>query len=424
MNKYIEIFLRIVKTEEIRKKIIFSLVILLAYRLLAAIPVAGIPADAIKLLFEGSNFGDLLSTVSGGVLETASIAAIGLSPYINASIVFQLLGSVVPKIEEMRNEGPEGRRKISMYTRLLTVPFAIMQSFVIYSTLRGFGLIGELSPLELVVMVSTLTAGSVVVMWFSELTSESGLGGGSSYLIFLGIIAGIPGTLRSNFTQLDSIEKVVFLLMTLVLIVSVVYITEAQRKVKVQYSRRVRAGGSMDSYIPIKIVQFGVMPVIFAVSLLSFPQLIGKFILSRDMSDRVIEFTTKAMALIDNPYFNNIVTFLLIVGFSFFYLTVVFKTDELAENLQKQGGFIPGIRPGKNTSEYLRKVAFRLASLGAIFLGLISILPSVLNPLLFPNGNVVPIITGTGLLIMVNVVLDVRRQVESMIVVRDYDRYL
>lgn len=424
MNKYIEIFLRIVKTEEIRKKIIFSLVILLAYRLLAAIPVAGIPADAIKLLFEGSNFGDLLSTVSGGVLETASIAAIGLSPYINASIVFQLLGSVVPKIEEMRNEGPEGRRKISMYTRLLTVPFAIMQSFVIYSTLRGFGLIGELSPLELVVMVSTLTAGSVVVMWFSELTSESGLGGGSSYLIFLGIIAGIPGTLRSNFTQLDTIEKAVFLLMTFVLIVSVVYITEAQRKVKVQYSRRVRAGGAMDSYIPIKIVQFGVMPVIFAVSLLSFPQLIGKFILSRDMSDQVIEFTTKAMALIDNPYFNNIVTFLLIVGFSFFYLTVVFKTDELAENLQKQGGFIPGIRPGKNTSEYLRKVAFRLASLGAIFLGLISILPSVLNPLLFPNGNVVPIITGTGLLIMVNVVLDVRRQVESMIVVRDYDRYL
>ncbi len=424
MNKYIETFRRILKTEEIRKKIIFSLIILLAYRLLAAIPVAGIPADAIKMLFEGSNFGDLLSTVSGGVLETASIAAIGLSPYINSSIVFQLLGSIIPKIEELRNEGPEGRRKISMYTRLLTVPFAIMQSFVIYSTLRGFGLINELSIIELVVMVSTLTAGSIIVMWFSELTSESGLGGGSSYLIFLGIIAGIPGTIRANFSQLDIAERLIFILITLVLVVAVVYITEAQRKVKVQYSRRVRAGGSMDSYIPIKVVQFGVMPVIFAVSLLSFPQLIGKFILSRDMSDQIIEFTTKAMAIIDNPYFNNISTFLLIVGFAFFYLTVVFKTDELAENLQKQGGFIPGIRPGKNTSQYLRKVAFRLATLGAIFLGLISILPTVLNPLLFPNGNVVPIITGTGLLIMVNVVLDVRRQVESMIVVRDYDRYL
>jgi len=421
MNKYIESFRRILKTEEIRKKIIFSLVILLAYRFLAAIPVAGIPADAIKLLFAGSNFGDLLSTVSGGVLETASIAAIGLSPYINASIIFQLLGSVIPKIEEMRNEGPEGRRQISMYTRILTVPLAIMQSFVIYSTLRGFGLIGQLEPLQLVVMVSTLTAGSILVMWFSELVSESGVGGGSSYLIFLGIVAGIPGTLRSNFTLMDPLQKAVFIGINLLLVISVVYITEAQRKVKVQYSRRVRTGGAMDSYIPVKLVQFGVMPVIFAVSLLSFPQLIGKFILSRDFGDKIIQITTQAMALINNPYFNNIFTFLLIVGFSFFYLTVVFKTDELAENLQKQGGFIPGIRPGKNTSAYLRKVAFRLASVGAIFLGIISILPNILISFGLMTATV---ITGTGLLIMVNVVLDIRRQVASMVVARDYDRYL
>ena len=421
MNKYIEIVRRIFRTEEIRKKIIFSLIILLAYRFLAAIPVVGIPADAIQLLFEGSSFGDMLSTVSGGVLETASIAAIGLSPYINASIIFQLLGSVIPKIEELRNEGPEGRKQISMYTRLLTVPLAIMQSFVIYSTLRGFGLIGQLDVLELVVMVSTLTAGSILVMWFAELTSESGVGGGSSYLIFLGIIAGIPGTLSSNFTLMDTFQKIVFIVITLLLIVSVVYVTEAQRRVKVQYSRRVRTGGAMDSYIPIKLVQFGVMPVIFAVSLLSFPQLIGKFILSRDMGDGIIDFTTKAMKLIENPYFNNAFTFFLIVGFAFFYLTVVFKTDELAKNLQKQGGFIPGIRPGPNTSKYLKTVAFRLATVGAIFLGLISILPNIFISL---NLMTATVITGTGLLIMVNVVLDIRRQVASMIVVRDYDRYL
>jgi preprotein translocase subunit SecY len=421
MNKYIETIRRIFRTEEIRKKIIFSLVILLAYRFLAAIPVVGIPADAIKLLFEGSNFGDMLSTVSGGVLETASIAAIGLSPYINASIIFQLLGSVIPKFEEMRNEGPEGRKKISMYTRLLTVPLAIAQSFVIYSTLRGFGLIGELDPLSLVVMVATLTAGSILVMWFAELTSESGIGGGSSYLIALGIIAGIPGTVSSNFSIMDTLQKVVFIIVTLLLVMSVVYITEAQRKVRVQYSRRVRAGGSMDSYIPVKLVQFGVMPVIFAVSLLSFPQLIGKFILSRDISDTAIDITTKVTTLLNNPYFNNILTFILIVGFAFFYLTVVFKTDELAENLQKQGGFIPGIRPGKTTSLYLRKVAFRLASVGAIFLGIISILPNIF---VYAGLMTTAVITGTGLLIMVNVVLDIRRQVSSMIVVRDYDRYL
>ena len=421
MNKYIEVIRRMLRTEEIRKKIIFSLIILLAYRFLAAIPVVGIPADAIKLLFEGSSFGDMLSTVSGGVLETASIAAIGLSPYINASIIFQLLGSVIPKLDEMRNEGPEGRKRISMYTRLLTVPLAVMQSFVIYSTLRGFGLIGELEPLTLVVMVLTLTAGSIIVMWFAELTSESGVGGGSSYLIALGIIAGIPGTISSNFSTMDTLQKIVFIVVTLILVASVVYITEAQRKIKVQYSRRVRMGGAMDSYIPVKLVQFGVMPVIFAVSLLSFPQLIGKFILSRDMSDTIIEITTKVMAFLDNPYFHNILTFVFIVGFAFFYLTVVFKTDELAENLQKQGGFIPGIRPGKTTSKYLRKVAFRLASVGAIFLGVISILPNIL---ISTNLMTTAVVTGTGLLIMVNVVLDIRRQVSSMIVVRDYDRYL
>jgi preprotein translocase subunit SecY len=421
MNKYIDVFQRILKTEEIRKKIIFSIIILAAYRFLASIPVAGIPADAIRLLFEGSNFGDLLSTVSGGVLETASIVAIGLSPYINASIAFQLLGVIIPKLEEIKKDGPEGRRRISMYTRLLTVPIAIMQSFMIYSTLRGFGLMGELEPLQLVAMVATLTAGSIIVMWFSELVSESGLGGGSSYLIFLGIVAGIPGTLTNNFTMMDTFQKVVFLIITLLLITSVVYVTEAQRRVKVQYSRRVRTGGAMDSYIPIKLTQFGVLPVIFAISLLSFPQLVGKFILSRDFGDTITDLTNRAMVLLDNPYFNNILTFVLIVGFAFFYLTIVFKTDELAENLQKQGGFIPGIRPGKNTSDYLRKVAFRLASVGAIFLGVISILPNIL---IYMDLMTATVITGTGLLIMVNVALDSRRQVESMIVVRDYDRYL
>lgn len=421
MDKYKEVLRRILATEEIRKKIFFSLIILLAYRFLAAIPVAGIPADAIRQLFEGSNFGDLLSTVSGGVLETASIAAIGLSPYINASIILQLLGTVIPKLEELRQEGPEGRRLISMYTRLLTVPLAIMQSFVIYSTLRGFGLIGQLETLQLITMVATLTAGSVIVMWFAELVSESGVGGGSSYLIFLGIVAGIPGTLSSNFRIMDTFQKTVLILVTLFLIASVVYVSEAERKVKVQYSRRVRVGGAMDSYIPIKLTQFGVMPVIFAVSLLSFPQLIGKFILSRDLSERVLSITTRVMELLDNPYFSNILTFVLIIGFSFFYLTVVFKTDELAENLQKQGGFIPGIRPGKKTSQHLRAISFRLAAVGALFLAFISVLPNIL---IYLNLMTVTIITGTGLLILVSVVLDIRREVSSMIVVRDYSRYL
>ena len=421
MDKFIETFKRIFTTKDIKKKMLFSFIILIAYRFLAATPVTGITAEAISKLFEGSSFGSLLSTVSGGVLETASIAAIGLSPYINASIILQLLGTVIPKLEELRKEGAEGRRVISMYTRLLTVPLAIMQSFVIYSTLRGFGLITQLDTLHLITMIASLTAGSIIVMWFAELVSESGIGGGSSYLIFLGILAGIPGTLQNNFMLMDTFQRVVLIVITLLLIMSVVYVSEAERRIRVQYSRRVRMGGTMDSYIPIKLTQFGVMPVIFAVSLLSFPQLIGRFILTRDVSDTIIKITNEVMNFLDNPLYNNILTFVLIIAFAMFYLTVVFKTDELAENLQKQGGFIPGIRPGKKTSQYLRGISLRLAVIGAIFLALISILPNIM---IQAGLMTTTIVSGTGLLIMVSVALDIRRQVSSMIVVRDYSRYL
>ena len=421
MNKTIEKIKSIFKTKEIRKKIIFSIIIIVIYRLLSAIPVTGIPAEAIVQLFEGTSFGDILSTVSGGVLESASIVAIGLTPYINASIIFQLLGTVIPQLEELNKEGAEGRRKISMYTRLLTVPLAILQSFVIYSTLRGFGLIESLGTLELVTMSATLTAGSVIMMWFGELLSEDGIGGGSSYLIMLGILSGIPGTIRSNFVIMDGFQETIFIVFSLILIVAVVVITQAERRIKIQYSRRVRTGGALESYLPVKLTQSGVMPVIFAMSFLSFPQLIGKFLLSRDLSPTVTDITEKIMTLLENPYVFNGISFVLIIAFSFFYLTVVFKTDDIAENLQKQGAFIQGIRPGQNTSQYLRTVSFRLAAVGSVFLALISILPDVLVRVGLMQSVV---FSGTGLLIVVGVVLDMKRQVESMLTIRSYDKYL
>lgn len=421
MNKLIESIKHIFKTKEIRTKILFSLLILLIFRLLSSVPVAGIPAEAIKSLFAGTSMGDVLSAVSGGVLETASIVAIGLTPYINASIVFQLLGTVIPALDETRKEGPEGRRKISMYTRLLTVPLAVLQSFVIYSTLLGFGLITKLGPLELATMVATFTAGSVVMMWFGELISESGLGGGTSYLIMLGILAGIPGTVRSNFLTMDNLQKVVFIIISLLMVISVVVITTAERRVKVQYSRRVRTGGALESYIPIKLAQSGVMPVIFAMAFLSFPQLVGKFLVSKNFNEGLTNFAEKIMKLLDNPYIRDGLTFVLVIAFSFFYLSVVFKTDELAENLQKQGAFIQGIRPGDNTSEYLRKISLRLAAVGSIFLALLSILPDLFVRVGLVNGAV---FSGTGLLIVIGVILEVKRQVESMITTRSYDKYL
>lgn len=421
MNKLIERIKHILKTKEIRSKILFSLLILLIFRLLSSVPVAGIPAEAIKSLFEGTSMGDVLSAVSGGVLETASIVAIGLTPYINASIVFQLLGTVIPALDETRKEGPEGRRKISMYTRLLTVPLAILQSFVIYSTLLGFGLITKLGPLELATMVATFTAGSVVMMWFGELISESGLGGGTSYLIMLGILAGIPGSIRSNFLTMDNLQKTLFIVISLIMVTSVVIITTAERRVKVQYSRRVRTGGALESYIPIKLTQSGVMPVIFAMAFLSFPQLVGKFLVSKNYNEGLTNIAQKIMDLINNPYIKDGLTFLLVIGFSFVYLSVVFKTDELAENLQKQGAFIQGIRPGENTSDYLRKISLRLAAVGAIFLALLSILPDLFVRVGLVNGAV---FSGTGLLIVIGVILEIKRQVESMVTTRSYDRYL
>jgi preprotein translocase subunit SecY len=421
MKNTIEKIKSIFKTKEIRDKIIFSLLILLVYRVLSAIPVSGIPADAIKQLFAGTGFGDILSTVSGGVLETASIVAIGLTPYINASIIFQLLGTVIPKLEELGKEGAEGRRKISMYTRIATVPLAILQSFVIYSTLRGFGLIETLGTLELVTMTATLTAGAMVMMWFGELLSEDGIGGGSSYLIMLGILSGIPGTLRSNFVTMDSFQKIVFTIFSILLVVSVIVVNQTERQIKIQYSRRVRTGGALESYLPIKLTQSGVMPVIFAMSFLSFPQLIGKFIISREFSPSITSITERVMLLLDNPYIFNTISFVFIVAFSFFYLTVVFKTDDLAENLQKQGAFIQGIRPGEKTAQYLRKISFRLTAIGGVFLALISILPDIFVRTGLISGAV---FSGTGLLIVVGVILDMKREAESMLTVRSYDKYL
>lgn len=421
MKKLIERLKQIFKTKDIRDKIIFSLFILVVFRLLSSIPVAGIPADAIKSLFEGTSMGDVLSAVSGGVLETASIVAIGLTPYINASIIFQLLGTVIPALDETRKEGADGRRKISMYTRLLTVPLAILQSFVIYSTLLGFGLITKLGPLELATMVATFTAGSIMMMWFGELISESGLGGGSSYLIMLGILSGIPGTVRSNFVMMDGLQKTLFIVLSLIIIIAVVIVTTAERRVKIQYSRRVRTGGALESYVPIKLTQSGVMPVIFAMAFLSFPQLVGKFLISKNFNPTVTDISQKVIDFLNNPYAKDILTFVLVIAFSFFYLSVVFKTDELAENLQKQGAFIQGIRPGEQTSQYLQKISLRLAAVGAIFLALLSILPDIFVRIGLVSGAV---FSGTGLLIVVGVILEVKRQVESMITTRSYDRYL
>lgn len=418
-----EIITQIWKSQEIRKKILFSLGILVVFRVLASIPVVGIPSNAIKDLFAGNGFGDILSTVSGGVLETATVVAIGLGPYINASIILQLLGSVIPKLEQLRKEGTQGRKVISMWTRLLSVPLAFLQSFVIYSSLRAVNppLMPELDPLSFFAMSMTLTAGAVLMMWFGELISEKGLGQGSSYIIFLGIVASIPGLFRDNVVTMDLVELIVFVAVYLIIIASVVLISEGERRIKVQYSRRVRTGATYESFIPIKLTQFGVMPVIFAISLFTFPQLIAQFLVSRNINEQVNYYSEKVIEILSNPWIYNIGLFALVVGFCFFYVTIVFNTDELSENLQKQGAFIPGVRPGKTTSQYLKRASFKLTAVGAPFLGLLTILPGILQLAGVINYE---LMSGTGFLIAVGTLLAIRNQVKSMTVVRGYDKYL
>lgn len=419
----------IFSSKEIRGKIFYVLGILLVLRVLNSIPVVGIKADDFKQLFAGSSFTEVLAMGTGAVLEQASVLAIGLAPYINASIFLQLMSSVIPKLKQYKEEGAEGRRKISMITRYLTIPLAILQSFVVYSALRQ-GItesvaVEPLSTLEFITMISVLTGGATLMMWLGELISESGIGGGTTVLIFYGIVANVPYLLTQDFLLKDELEIIITIAIYFAIFAVAIYINEAQRKIDVFYSRRVRSDSSAPenkNYIPFKFTQFGVMPVIFATSLFYFPQIIGKFILTREnVSEKVTDIIVKILQLNENFYFQNIGIAILVILFAFFYVSMIFNVDEQAESLQKQGAFIRGVRPGKETADYLRKILYRLTSIGAVFLALFSVLPNILTEVGIIN---VAIFSGTGLFIIVSAVMDLKREIEAMAVVRSYDKYL
>lgn len=422
VTSFRESLVQISSNKEIRDKIWFSLVVLLVFRIMAAVPVPGVPLDALKQFFGDSGFGEVMSLVSGGVLENATMVAIGLGPYINASIIFQLLGSIVPKIEQLQKEGTQGRKVINMYTRLLTVPLAILQSLVIYSVLRQYGIMTELVTIDLINMIATLTAGAVIMMWMGELVSEKGFGGGTSLLICAGVLASIPGSLQANIGTIPGSELILLIVSSLVLIFFVVFVNQAERLVPIQYARRVRSSGpTVESHIPMKLNQSGVMPVIFAMSFLSFPQLIAQFLTGDSIPETIRNVSQWLVTQLDNIAVYNSISFILIILFSFFYTFIVFNPKHVAENLQKQAAFIPGVRPGKQTVAYLTSAALRLAVFGSLFLATVAIIPSFATEAGLLARSV---ISGTGLLIVVGVVLDIRRQIKSMIVTRNYESYL
>jgi preprotein translocase subunit SecY len=420
-------------TEEIRKRILFTLLMLLIFRLLAAIPLPGINGEAFSTYFGDNPFSNIFTLVTGGRLDNPSIIAIGLGSYINASVVLQLLTSVIPRLEELSKEGERGRQVINQYTRYLTVPLSVLQGLVIYTILKRTPslapIIGEPSILEISTMIITLTGGTILLMWISELITEQGVGNGSSFIIFAGILSSLPGLIRKDLDVIayDTALIISVVIGILIMIAGIIWVTESTRKIPIQYARRVRGRvmyGGQSSFLPLKINQAGVMPVIFAASFLTFPQIITQFfITSTDSSS----FLYKASDWIGQLYTNenlwlyNLLYFIFILLFTFFYTFVVLNPDEQAENLKKAGGFIAGIRPGKSTAKHLTKIMVRLTTVGAIFLATVALIPTLARrgtELAFLSG-----IGGTSILIVVGVVLDMIRKLKSMIVARSYDSY-
>ncbi len=427
MQKTVAFLKAVVREQEIRNKILITLFIIFLFRLFAFLPVPVVDLAKLRILFSQNQFLALLDIFSGGTLINFSVMALGLNPYINASIIMQLLTAAVPQLEELTKEGEYGRFKINQYTRFLTLPLTVLQSIGLFVLLRNQGIIGGLSFLEFVSLISTMVAGTFILLWFGELISEFGVGNGVSLIIFAGILARLPIVVGKTFLILTSelvFKIAVFVLLSIVVIAAIVYINEAVRKIPVYYARRIRGSRvyqAPPSYLPLRLNQAGVIPIIFAVSFVLFPQLLANFF-KYSKATWLADFSNFLLTVF-NPsgIVYNLVYFLLVVAFSFFYTFLIFNPQKIAEELQKQGAFIPGIRPGEATQEYLQNVLLKITFVGAIFLGIIAILPAIISRVTQLPGLV---IGGTGVLIVVSVVLETFKVLEAQLVMKRYDKFL
>jgi len=402
----------ILKVPELRHKLLVTFVILLAFRLLAHIPVPGADLAALNRLFSSSGFLGILDMFSGGGLQNFSIITLGLNPYINASIIIQLLTMIVPKLEELLQEGEYGREKINQYTRFLTVPLSILQAYGTYFLLNRQGIIQHLPVPERLLLVLTLVAGSFLLVWLGNLVTTYGLGNGISLLIFAGIVSRLPTTLSrvaagAKLEQVDVFSLAGLAVISGLLLVGVV---------------RGMGGGGHDTYLPLKINQAGVIPIIFAISMVLVPGMVGNFLsnVSQPILVRIGAFLVDFFE--PDKLWYAAIYFLLVVGFTYFYTAVSFDPNKVADDLKKRGGFIPGIRPGKMTAAYLNRVVTRTTLVGALFLGVVAILPNLSRYIFTSAVNIS--LGGTGILIVVSVVLETLRQVESQLVMRDYEGFL
>lgn len=416
---------QIFKIRDLRKSILYVLALLVVFRIAAHIPIPGINLENLKEFFASNQIFGLINIFSGGGMENFSIVAMGVGPYITASIILQLLVMIVPKLEEISKE-PGGYQKINHWTRILTVPLAVLQGYGTITVLQRqstYQIINFVSSFDLILTLLTLTAGTVFLMWIGEMISEKKIGNGISLLIFAGIVSSLPGIVQRTLVVFDPAQifnLVLFALIAVITVVGVVIINEGTRNVPVSYARHVRGNkmyGGVSTHLPLRVNMAGVIPIIFAISLIIFPPMIANFFIHAK-SQILVTIAQFTIQVFQNSLVYGILYFVFVFGFTYFYTAVIFHPQQIAENLQKQGGFIPGIRPGKNTEDYLSKVTTRIIFAGALFLGLIAILPLIIQEF---TGGLNLVIGGTSLLIVVSVVIEIVKQIESQLTMREYE---
>lgn len=428
---------RIWTLRDLRGRILLTVLLLLIYRVLAHIPLPGVNASQLQSFFANNDIFNLIDLFSGGGLRNFSIVLMGVSPYITSTVVFQLLAMVIPSLEQLQKEGEYGQQKINQYTRWATVPFAVIQAYATLLLLRNQGVISQWTAVDLVTILLTAAAGTILLMWIGEVITENGIGNGISMIIAVGILAGVPGRITSvlqlvgiDFSggQLDTsafdagraLIVLGFVLFAILAIAAIVFVTEGERQVPVTYARRVRgrnSTGGVNTHLPIRVTTAGVMPIIFAISLMLFPPLIAKFFVQAH-SVFIRNLANGTEQLFQNNTFYSIIYFVLVVAFTYFYTAIVFQPEQVAENLQKQGGFIPGIRPGRETANHIGYILSRITLTGAVFLGLVAVLPFLVES---ATKTQTLVLGGTGLLIVVSVIIETMRQFHAQLVMHTYD---
>lgn len=417
--KILKNIFKIFKIKDLRKRILFVLLVFLVFRIMANIPIPGINAESLKAFFDQFAMFGLFSAFTGGTMENLSIAMLGLGPYITATVVLQLLSMIFPQLEKMyREEGEEGRQKFNQYGRILTVPLAMFQGYSMLVLLQRQKAISSLAFGPLIASVMVISAGTMLLVWLGELISEKGVGNGTSLLIFAGIIARFPQNILQIYSGLQTgaaaiPSYILFILFALFIIFGVVLITEAQRKIPVSYAKRVRGRkmyGGARTFLPLNINPSGVMPIIFALSLLTLPGMIANFFVGAEgiignISQSIVNF-------FQNSLFYSLSYFLLVFLFTFFYTMVVFDPKTMAKNLKNIGGFIPGIRPGDTTANFLNYTLNRILPIGALFLGIIALSPSVVGRITGVMAFEF-LVGGTSLLILVSVILETYREIKA-----------